>query len=161
MCKDKIMVNMGFTDEKFPAGTHMCLIFSDEEERKKIISKYLDGGYSAGEKVSCFADEMSLDEVKSWLKDMGLKISDNDKTGRFSVARTADTYYPNGIFEPKLMLDNLKDFHTNAKKEGYPASRVTGETSWALKGIPGSDRLMEYEAKVNDILDEYPVTSIC
>lgn len=33
--------------------------------------------------------------------------------------------------------------------------------SWALKGVPGSDRLMEYEARVNDLLVKYPVTAIC
>ncbi len=39
MCKNQTSVKMGFTDEQFPAGTHMCFIYSKEEERKKIISK--------------------------------------------------------------------------------------------------------------------------
>jgi len=34
-------VTMGFTDEKFPVGTHMCLIYDNEDERRKVISKYL------------------------------------------------------------------------------------------------------------------------
>lgn len=161
MCKEHPKVNMGFTDEKFPAGTHMCLIYSDEEERKKIISKYLEGGNSAGEKVAYFADELSPEEIKKWLSEMGIKMPPEDKKDSFSVTSTADTYHPDGTFNPDEMLDNLKAFYTAAKDEGYPASRVTGEMSWALKGIPGSERLMEYEARVNDLLVEYPVTSIC
>jgi hypothetical protein len=33
--------------------------------------------------------------------------------------------------------------------------------SWALRGIPGSERLIEYEALVNDVLVTHPVTAIC
>ena len=161
MCKNQSTVNMGFTDEKFQAGTHMCLIFSDEEERKEIISKFMEGGNSSGEKVTYFADDMSPEEVKTWLKEKGVEIPVHGKEDSFSVVKTADTYHPDGTFEPEKMLENLRVFHREAKKEGYPSSRVTGEMSWALKGIPGSERLMEYEAKVNEVLVEYPVTAIC
>ena len=161
MCKDQLSVNMGFTDKQFPAGTHMCLIYSNEEERKKIISKFLEGGNSSGEKVAYFADEMSPEQVKTWLNEMGVEIPPEDKKDSFSVTSTADTYYPDGTFKPESMLDNLKIFYKGAKDEGYLASRVSGEMSWTIKGIPGSDRLMEYESKVNDLLAEYPVTAIC
>ena len=161
MCKNQITVNMGFTEEQFPAGTHMCLIYSKEEERKKIISKFLEGGISSDEKVAYFAVEMSPEQVKTWLREMGVEMPAEDKNGSFNVSSTADTYYPDGTFKPEAMLDNLKTFYKGAKTEGYSASRVSGEMSWALKGMPGSNRLMEYEAKVNDVLAEYPVTAIC
>lgn len=110
MCKNQSTVNMGFVDEKFPAGTHMCLIYSNEEERKKIISKYLDGGISAGEKVAYFADEMSPKEIKKWLSEMGIKIPTGDKKDSFRVTSTADTYHPDGTFNPNEMLNNYKFF---------------------------------------------------
>ena len=161
MCKNQKNVNMGFTDEQFSAGTHMCMIYHSDEERQKIISKYLEGGISTGEKVAYFADEMSPDQVREWLAEMGVEIPDPDKTGNFSITSTAETYHPTGIFKPEEMLNNLKIFYESAKEENYPASRVSGEMTWALKGVSGSDRLMEYEAKVNDVLVKYPVTAIC
>ena len=63
---------MGFTDEKFPMGTHMCLIFDDEDERRKLIAKYLDAGLREGEKISYFADTMPAAEVRDWLAGMGV-----------------------------------------------------------------------------------------
>jgi len=161
MCKNQNSVDMGFTDEQFRAGTHMCLIYSEEEERKKIISKFLDAGNSSGEKVAYFADEMSPEEVKTWLMEKGVEIPAEDKKDSFSVVSTASTYHPKGVFVPEEMLETLKTFYGDAKAEGFPAARVTGEMAWALKGIPGSERLMEYEAKVNDVLIEHPVTAIC
>jgi len=161
MCQNQENVDMGFTDEQFPAGTHMCLIYNNEEERQKIISKYLEGGLFTGEKVAYFAEEMSPDQIREWLAEMGIEIPDSEKTDSFRVTSTAETYYPTGIFEPEEMLNNLKNFYETAKEENYPASRVTGEMSWALKGIPGSDRLMVYESKLTDVLAKYPVTAIC
>ena len=161
MCEKHLTIKMGFTDEEFPVGSHMCLIYSNEEERKKIISKYLGAGNSSEEKVAYFADEMSPEEIKKWLSEMGISMPPEDKKDSFSVTSTADTYHPDGTFNPSEMLDTLKVFYKTAKAEGYTASRVTGEMSWALKEIPSSDRLMEYEARVNDLLVEYPVTAIC
>ncbi len=33
--------------------------------------------------------------------------------------------------------------------------------SWAIRGIPGSSRLMEYEARLNSTFMKYPITGIC
>ena len=33
--------------------------------------------------------------------------------------------------------------------------------SWALKGVPGCERLMEYEARVNDVVKTHPISAIC
>jgi hypothetical protein len=65
MCKRKRMINMGFTDERFPAGTHRCLLYSNDHDRKKIVS---------GEKVASFADEIPQELVKTWIKEMGVEI---------------------------------------------------------------------------------------
>jgi len=40
-------------------------------------------------------------------------------------------------------------------------ARVTGEMSWALRGYPGSERLMEYEARINKVVQTHPITAMC
>ena len=57
MCHTQMIVDLGFTEEKFHDGTHMCLIYNDEQERRKIIGKYLESGLLSGEKVAYFADD--------------------------------------------------------------------------------------------------------
>jgi len=154
-------VTMGFTDEKFPAGTHMCFIYNDDGERRKVISKFLEAGLQEREKIAYFADTMDPAEVDRWLKTMGVDMTDPAKTGRFAITVAEKTYCPNGRFEPETMLNTLRTFHRTVLEQGYPGSRVSGEMSWALRGIPGSDRLIEYEALVNDVLVTHPVTAIC
>jgi hypothetical protein len=45
--------------------------------------------------------------------------------------------------------------------EGYPALRVTGEMTWALRGMPGFERLVEYEAKPNESIPGNKCLAIC
>ncbi len=161
MKNDDNRVFLGFENESYPAGTHMCLIYNDERERRKIIGKYLEGGYKGGERVAYFADEISPPEVFEWLTEMGIEISDEERETRFSSTGAADTYCPNGTFDPQQMLNTLRSFYESSISDGYSNCRVSGEMGWALKGIPGSDRLMEYEALVNDVLETHPVTAVC
>lgn len=38
------VVDMGFTEELFPEGTHMCMIYDDDEQRREVVSKFLAAG---------------------------------------------------------------------------------------------------------------------
>ena len=152
---------MGFTDEKFPVGTHMCLIYDNEDERRKVIGKFLAAGLHEREKVAYFADTVTPAEVEAWLREMGVDVSKQSNTPAFSVTVAEKTYCPGGKFDPEVMLGTLRTYYKTVLEEGYPGSRVSGEMSWALRGIPGSDRLMEYEALVNGVLVTHPITAIC
>ena len=161
MCGAARMIPMGFTDQAFPAGTHMCFIYSDDEERRSTMSRFLDAGLHSGEKVGYFVDSATPDDVRGWLAEKGVDIPDDAEGDQFSVTSAEETYCPGGQFVPDTMLDRLRMYYDQAIEQGYPGGRVTGEMAWALKGIPGSDRLIEYEARVNLVVLTHPVTAIC
>ena len=58
MNQPRPLVSLGFTDEKFPAGTHICQIFSDDEERSTSLLEYLRSGLEDGERTVCFSDKV-------------------------------------------------------------------------------------------------------
>jgi hypothetical protein len=51
--------------------------------------------------------------------------------------------------------------YRKAQEAGYRGSRVTGEMTWALRNIPGSDRVLEYEAMINTIDESFPHWGMC
>jgi hypothetical protein len=161
MCSKGKEVHMGFTGETFPPGIHMCYIYNDEAQRKKVISKFLESGLLSGEKASYFMDVITMDEMNEFFSSLGLDRLLREHEGRFSVVTTKDTYYPSGTFVPDEMLDRLGVFYTQSIQEGYTGARVSGEMSWAAKDVPGCSRLIEYEARLNDVLLTYPVNAIC
>jgi hypothetical protein len=152
---------MGFTDEKFPEGTHMCFIYSDEAERRKVIGRFIESGIMSGEHVSYFAENKSLSEVERWLKALGVAVPECDAAAPLALAAAEHTYCPHGHFDPDELFAGFTGFYHQAMADNYTGVRMSGEMCWALNGIPGSERLMEYEAKVNDVCAEVPIVSIC
>ena len=53
MCTEAKFLNMGFTEERFPVGAHVGLIYQSEEERQALMSKFLEAGLRDGGKVLC------------------------------------------------------------------------------------------------------------
>lgn len=155
MCNNH--TNLGFIKKEFPQGTHICLIYKDERQREKVISNYLYQGLYDSEKVSYFSCKANFDDVINLLQ----KVHAVKNKEHLEVLNAVKTYCPTGTFVPEIMLDNLRKFYSDAKSNGYQACRVSGEMHWALSGIPGSDRIMEYEAQVNNVVKTHPVTAIC
>ncbi|MFC1743307.1 MEDS domain-containing protein [Candidatus Riflebacteria bacterium] len=154
----KKQVSLGFTQKSFPAGTHMCLIYSHEDDRREIISKFIKNGIIGGERVYYIADTIKPEEVREWLLNMEVELPRDDC---FSILPAVNTYCPQKEFIPQKMLHTIRAFYEQTVKDGYPGTRGTGEMSWALKGIAGSERLMEYEALLNEVLVTHPITVIC
>jgi hypothetical protein len=57
------------------------------------------------------------------------------------------------------MYKTLAESGLAAAKAGYSGFRISGEMSWALSDLPGTERLIEYEANVNKYLRTYAVES--
>jgi len=150
-------IDLGFVPQLFQEGTHMCLIYKDDEEREKIISQYLLTGLLNYEKVSYFAFKARSEEIIESLKNAGVVVNEQN----LDVLNAQETYCPNGKFVPEEMLETLRQFYNTSIEKGYKSCRVSGEMHWALQQISGSERLMEYEALVNNVLVTHPVTAIC
>lgn len=155
------LLDMGFTEERFPVGAHVCLIYESEEERRVLMSKFLEAGLKDGEKVLYLTDVMKPGELLDWLSDLGVELPTGADSDRFTVAEAESVYCPGGEFRPEHMFEFWGELYEDSLAHHYPAVRATGETSWAVRGIPGSERLIEYEALLNKVLETVPVTAVC
>jgi hypothetical protein len=152
---------IGLIKEQFPESCHVCLIYENEEQRKKIVSEYIAEGLKKGEIVRYFADRTSPESIRSWLTDIGIKLTEAEEKGSFAISDAENAYCTDGSFDPKAMINRTISRYEIARKAGYVGSRATGEMSWALKKTPGADRLLEYEVLLNDIKDPFPHTGMC
>jgi len=161
MCDKNDLVDMGFTSKKFPVSTHMCLIYNSEDERKDVISKYIHSGIIKGEKVAYLADNVTKTEIKTWLSDLGVDLQSPDVVTNFEILEAENVYCSDGYFSPDKMLDSLKIIQKDAMDKGYSCLRASGEMTWALKGIPGSEKLIEYESRLNNLVETHPFVALC
>jgi hypothetical protein len=147
-------IDMGFTKELFPEGTHMCLIYDDDAQRKEVIGQFLAKGIALGEKVAYYTDTTPP-------QDEGVTFSKDGSKGKCDVFDAVDAYCPHGEFVPSEMIAKLCSCYTDAIDAGYTGMRVSGDASWALRGIPGSERLLEYEAMVNTAVRGRRIIPLC
>jgi hypothetical protein len=161
MCTTVAEIDVGFTHKRFCAGTHICLVFRDEMERRRIVSKFVESGLLGNEKVSYFADIVEPSDVLAWMKELDIDLSGAQKDSSFCIEEAELSYCPDGTFIPERMWETIKASYTASKEEGYRNARVTGEMSWALKGLPGSGRLIEYESGINKIVKTHPINAMC
>jgi DNA-binding CsgD family transcriptional regulator len=84
-----------------------------------------------------------------------------DELSRLNVASAMDVYYPTGEFVPQATLDQIMKFYEISLADGARGCRSLGEMAWALRGVPGSDQVVEYEASINALVDKVPLNVLC
>jgi hypothetical protein len=154
-------ISLGFTDQRFEPGTHICQIYSDDAEREEVLLKFLLSGLLAGECVSCFSEHLPQIQLATYLADHRLSCAEVETSGQLSLAGTRDIYFSGNRFDPERMLTLLREYYRSSVTQGFSASRVIGEMTAEIAHVAGGHRLLEYEAKVSLLQKEYPVTTVC
>jgi hypothetical protein len=144
---------------EFPADAHhICLIFSDEIQLENVVSEFLGIGLRKGELSRYAADVATPKEVLDWVRKAGVDVPDG---GSLTVFQAAQFYAPSGEFDPREVLGLMVPRWEQAERAGYKGVRICGEMSWTLRGVPGSERFLEYEAGINGIASPFPHCGMC
>jgi hypothetical protein len=153
-------ISLGFSDEKIREGLHIIYIFNDDVERKKTMAKFLQQGLTDHEKVLYLVSDISPEEMKLELLDLGVDVEREPHA--FDLTKGHHTHCPGNCFSKNFMLGMVAEYYDNAIREGFEGARGVGEMTWALseKRCSLSD-LLEYEASLNDILTDHPLTTVC
>jgi PAS domain S-box-containing protein len=142
-------------------GDHLCCLYDTEEEHRAVLTPFMRQGLECGEKVLYIVDARSAETVLGYLRVDGLSVESYVDRGQLIFLTADDAYTSEGVFDPDGMIAMLRTETERALTEGYAALRVTGEMSWVLRGPPGSERLIEYECKLNDFFPGSDCLAIC
>lgn len=142
-------------------GDHLCCLYQTEEEHRDLITPFLRQGLEQNEKVFYIVDERTAETILNYLTKDGVDVSVYINKGQLVILTVSDSYMKNKVFDPDMMIELLKTETEKALTEGYSALRVTGEMSWALRGLPGSKRLIEYEFKLNNFFPFNKALALC
>jgi hypothetical protein len=160
MVKKGREISLGFTRDKFTEGSHIVYIYNNDLERKKVMAKFLQQGLLDNEKVLYLVSDISTDEMRKELIELGVDI--DEKQDDFDLTEGHYTHCPDNYFSRDFMLGVVGDYYDNAIKQGYVGARGAGEMSWALvEGRSTIPDLLEYEANLNNILQDHPLTTVC
>ncbi|MBI5305642.1 MAG: PAS domain S-box protein [Chloroflexi bacterium] len=142
-------------------GDHLCLLYADEYEHRTILTPFIRQGLERDEKVVCIVDADGGKTILGYLREDGLLVEPFIERGQFELLITHDAYMREGAFDPDQMIAWLESETRAALDHGYRALRVTSEMTWTLQDLPGSTRLIEYEAKLNQFFPNQRALAIC
>ncbi len=148
--------------ERLKPHDHLCLIYESPEEWRAAVVPFIRIGLERGEKCMYVVDKRTADEVRRYLANSGVDVPAASGSGQLSILKENEAYTQGGTFDPDRMIALLIEETQRAVAEGYPALRITGEMTWVLRGTPGAERVLEYEAKLNrDLFPHHPCLALC
>lgn len=142
-------------------GDHLCCLYENEEEHRTLLTPFLRQGLEKRQKVLYIVDTHTAETVLNYLRDDRLEVESYLTRGQLIISTVGDAYMQDEVFDPERMISLLRTEMERALMEGYSALRVTGEMTWVIRGLPGSERLVEYEAKLNKFLPNSRCLAIC
>ncbi len=143
------------------AGDHLCIIYETDDEHRAVLTPYIRTGLERGERVLYVTDQRTAEAILEYLRSDGLDPAPFLENGRLVLLTADEAYLREGDFDPDRMIALLRSEEKRALEDGCTALRITGEMSWALKGCAGSERLIEYEAKLNDFFPGSKSLAVC
>jgi len=160
--KDKVNSQFIKEIERLKPHEHLCQIYATPEEWSAAVSTFLITGLRQGEKCLYVVDTNTADQVRALLHGQGVDVTAAEASGQLAIFNETEVYTRGGFFDPDQLISSGITSIETAIAEGYHALRGAAEMSWVLRGYPGSNRFIEYEAKVNrDLYPNYPVTGLC
>jgi PAS domain S-box-containing protein len=155
------LMQLGFTKEAFPAGTHICQIFSDEEERCGAITAFVEAGVREGERTICFvSNRLDPATLGARLQEHGLALEELKAAGAVSLVDAREVYFKEGRFDANRPFALFTQFHEEALKAGRSA-RAMGEVNPEAGRFEGGRPLVAYESRVSRFLQEKRMMAVC
>jgi hypothetical protein len=152
-------VHLGFSDRSVPAGSHICVFYSDPAARDEIVMPFLAQGLRTGEKCICVLASLGPQEVLARLGhhvDLDLSV----ERGQLELATPADAYLPTGKFVPDDMLSFWKNAATAAQAADYGFARAAGEMPRELDA-DARRQFIQYEARLTEFVADLPEVILC
>jgi hypothetical protein len=147
---------------RLPHAAHICAFFDSEDQEYRCIAPYFAEGLEQGEQVVTIRDAGRCSEHVERLRPLISRPLDASiRSNQLRVVASEETYLKDGCFEAERMYRMLEDVLREAGSSPYKRVRTCGSMTWALREMPGTDELMEYEARVNQLTREHDCTLMC
>ena len=140
---------------------HICAFFHDEDEESRVLLPFIKEGLERGEKAMHIVDPMLRDQYVRRLEAQGLPVVDAERRGQFVLHGWDEIYLAGNRFDPERMLVNMEQTLTDARRQGFPQTRVVCHMEWAVEEFAGVDRIVEHEMRANVLWNRLQDPVIC
>jgi hypothetical protein len=142
-------------------GDHVCTLFLSPEEQLVAAVEYIREGLAQGERCLYVCCDRGQDELRAALRHAGIAVDAEQARGALILLTKHEGHLQGGTFDPDRMIALLQRALKDALKAGYAGLRAGGDMSWLLDEAPGSEKLAEYEARLNHFFESNRAIGLC
>ena len=146
---------------RYQQGDHFCALYRTPEEQLTIAADYIRAGLERGERCFYICGEHSVGEFREGLQRSGIAVEFEEARGALLLSSKDETYLEAGKFDPERMLLLLTRAVQDALDAGFTGLCSGGDMTWILDDVPGSYRLPEYEARLNEFSRSQKAIILC
>jgi hypothetical protein len=146
--------------ERFDRPGHICAFFDSRTEKYDVLGPYFNEGLAEGDRMINVVDAESRAEHLGFLAEKNVPVDATMATGQLQVLTSEETYLKDGAQDLEGMLELLRETLEASQREGRRV-RTCGEMNWIGRSQMPSQRVMEYEARVNEFVPTFDCTLLC
>lgn len=139
---------------------HICAFFDSREEKYQILGPYFTEGLAAGDRVINVVDADTRDDHLRCLADHQVPVRSAMASDQLRVLTSEATYLKDDALDLDGMFNLLREALESALAERRRV-RTCGEMNWIARSKMPCQRVMEYEARVNQLLPSFDCTLLC
>ncbi len=142
-------------------GEHLGLLYTSREEQMAAVVPILQTGLERGERCIYVADEKAAAELHGALGKERRTLEAAAESGQWLVLTEEVTFLVGGCFDAERVLQFCRDAHAQARADGFSGVRFFAEMAWALGCNLGRERIVEYEGRLNALIEELQTIVVC
>lgn len=155
-----------FTDEgqRVSVGAHVCAMHENPTSVLGALAEAFKVGLRQNERCVYIAPEESASAVRSTLKEAGTDVESAEKKGHLLFMTDREPFLKDGAeFDPQHLVDAIKSTFEATIEAGYAGLRLSADVPWISHDVPGEDRVLEFEALADEVVNSpgVPLIAIC
>jgi hypothetical protein len=142
-------------------GDHVGVFYRGAEERDALAIPMVSTALAADCGVIYVCDRSDPEQVAKHLQTVDVDVEQAQRHGQLRLVESTEAYLADGCFVPERTVAFYRNAYLDSADRGYQTLCVIGEMSWSLRGCPGTERLMEYEALYAREFGGTPAITLC
>ena len=155
------MIATSYKIANLELGDHLLCFYESEEEHRSLFMPFIRHGINRHEKIIYAYDNHTPETIKGYMQDARIDIEPYIASKQLIFIPAEEFYLRNGMFSPDEIISEFKSTTQQVLSDGYSGLRVTGEATWVLKVGLNLQRIIEYEAQINDFFPGSKCIAVC
>lgn len=146
--------------QELPHAGHICAFFDSRHEKYSALAPYFTEGIANGDHIINVVDASDRAAHVRALKGADVPIHEAMHRGQFQLLTAEETYLKDGAVDLDGMMGLLRETLEAAERNGT-CVRTCGEMNWVGRSSMTTERVMAYEARVNEFVPTFQCTLVC